>query len=270
MTIAPNRFKASLGAVLVLTVTLVLLIGYVAVRTFAPRLRRPIQVLWCRACNVILGLGVHTIGQPGAGARVLYAINHVSYLDIPALSSAIDATFVARADMAAWPMFGTIAKATGTIFVDRSGPRAMEQRTLIVDRLAGGEDLILFPEGTSTDGASVAPFKSALFGIIGQDEAMADVVIQPVSITYVRYADGTPLVGPLVDLYSWYGDMTLVPHLFQVLGLRGVDVEVRFHEPIHAAEVGDRKELARRCHAAVAAGVAASHAAAAGTQSTDV
>lgn len=263
MTIAPNRFKAILGAVLVLTTTLVLLAGYIVGRTVAPRVCRRIQSLWCRICNALLGLRVRAFGQPSGGARVLYVINHVSYLDIPVLSSVIDATFVARADMAAWPMFGTIAKVTGTVFVDRSGPRAMEQRAVIVSRLAGGEDLILFPEGTSTDGSSVAPFKSALFGILGQDEAVADVVIQPVSIAYVRYADGTPLVGPLVDLYSWYGDMTLVPHLFQVLGLRGVDVEVHFHEPVRAAEVGDRKELARRCHTTVAAGVAASHAAAA-------
>jgi len=269
VTIAPNRLKASIGALLVLTTTLILLAGYVVGRTVAPRVCRPIQSLWCRICNALLGLRVRAFGRPSGGARVLYIVNHVSYLDIPVLSSVIDATFVARADMAAWPVFGTIAKATGTIFVDRSGPRAMEQRALIVSRLAGGENLILFPEGTSTDGSSVAPFKSALFGILGQDEAMADVVIQPVSVAYVRYADGTPLVGTLVDLYSWYGDMTLVPHLFQVLGLRGVDVEVRFHEPMRAADVGDRKELARRCHAVVAAGVAASHAAAADPRLTE-
>lgn len=239
-----------------------MLVGYVVGRAAAPRVCRPIQTLWCRICNAALGLRVRTRGQPCAGARVLYAINHVSYLDIPVLSSAIPATFVARADMAAWPLFGTIARVTRTIFVDRSGPRAMDQRAEIVARLAGGEDLILFPEGTSTDGSGVAPFKSALFGIVGQDAAMADVVVQPVSVAYVRYADGTPLVGPLADLYSWYGDMTLIPHLWQVLGLRGADVEVRFHEPLRAAEIGDRKDLARRSHAAVAAGVAASHAAA--------
>jgi len=269
VTIAPNHLKASLGAVLVLTTTLVLLAGYVIGRAVAPRFCRPIQALWCRTYKALLGLRVHTFGRPGTGSRLLYVVNHVSYLDIPVLSATIDATFVARADMAAWPMFGTIAKVTGTIFVDRSGPRAMEQRAEIVARLTGGENLILFPEGTSTDGSSVAPFKSALFGIVGQDEAMADVVVQPVSVAYVRYADGTPLVGPLVDLYSWYGDMTLVPHLFQVLGLRGVDVEVRFHEPIPAADVADRKALARRCQAAVAAGVAASHAAATEGQRLD-
>jgi 1-acyl-sn-glycerol-3-phosphate acyltransferase len=131
---------------------------------------------------------------------------------------------------------------------------------MLRERLRGGESLILFPEGTSTDGSGVMPFKSSLFNIAENLPAGTNLVVQPVSVTYVRTIDGTPLVGPLTELYCWYGDATLLPHLRRVFGLEGAIVEVRFHEPISVQEGTSRKDLARRCEAAAARGVAASHA----------
>lgn len=234
---------------------------------------RAIQVAWCRLVLALAGLRVTVTGERHRGGPTLFAANHVSYLDIPVLSSAIEATFVAKSEVADWPLFGAIAQVTRTVFVSRSGPKARAQRDEIRRRLGRGENLLLFPEGTSTDGRSVVAFKSSLFGLVdagpeavGGGGAPADVVVQPVSVAYVRYADGRPLADGLTDLYCWYGEATLVPHLWRVLGLRGATVELRFHPPI-AADDADRKALARASHAAVAAGVAEAHATAAAAAS---
>jgi 1-acyl-sn-glycerol-3-phosphate acyltransferase len=129
----------------------------------------------------------------------------------------------------------------------------------MLDRLAAGENLMLFAEGTSTDGSAVAPFKSTLFGIAENAPPELEMMVQPVSITYARAVDGTPLIGDSRDLYCWFGDATLFPHLMRMLSLPGAEVDLRFHQPIAVAGIG-RKEIARRAQAAVAAGVAAANA----------
>lgn len=189
----------------------------------------------------------------------LFVANHVSYLDIPVIARHVDATFIAKADVARWPLFGRVAKLTRTIFVQRVGGAARAQAGQILDRLAAGENLMLFAEGTSTDGAAVAPFKSTLFGIAEDPPPGIDLAVQPISIAYVRALDGTPLVGPLRELYCWFGDATMLPHLWRMVSLPGAEVELRFHEPIIAAGMS-RKELARLAQAAVEAGVRAANA----------
>jgi 1-acyl-sn-glycerol-3-phosphate acyltransferase len=221
------------------------------------RWRRPIQVGWCRGCLRLMGLRLKTFGTPAPDRQVLYVGNHVSYLDIPVLSRLIAGTFIAKAEVASWPLFGFAARITGTVFVNRVSAEAMAQRQALVARLAAGEHLILFPEGTSTDGSRVAPFKSSLFGLAENPALRETLVIQPFSLAYTRAHDGTPLVGPLRALYCWFGEGTLLPHICRVLGMRGGEVEVRFHPPIPAA-AGNRKVLARLAGEAVQAGVQAS------------
>lgn len=218
--------------------------------------KRPLQVSWSNICRRLTGLNVRSFGAPDAGRTTLFVANHVSYLDIPVFSALIDATYIAKSEVGGWPLFGWIAKLTRAILVKRDGRDVGAQRHEIQARLLSGENLILFPEGTSTDGSGVAPFKSSLFGIVQGLPPEADIVIQPVSIGYPRYRDGTRLDGPLRELYCWFGDATLMPHLFRVFGLEGADVEVRFHEPIPVGPAPNRKDLARRARAAVEAGVA--------------
>lgn len=232
--------------------------GYALCRGPLARFRRVLQIQWCRGCLWLLGLKVRTIGAPATDGVLLFVSNHVSYLDIPVLSRNIAGTFVAKTEVAGWPLFGYAARITGTVFINRIGNEAKAQRRELVSRLAGGERLILFPEGTSTDGSRVEPFKSALFSL-AEDPGLRDrLVVQPVSLAYTRAHDGTPLIGPLRALYAWFGEGTLLPHISRVLGLRGGEVEVRLHPPIAAAAVANRKELARLAEAAVRAGVDAS------------
>ncbi|MFO1128857.1 MAG: lysophospholipid acyltransferase family protein [Rhodospirillales bacterium] len=224
------------------------------------RWRRPLQVWWCRVCLWMTGLRLRSYGRPVTEGVVLYVANHVSYLDIPVISRLVTGTFIAKSEVAGWALFGYAARITGTIFINRVGSEAKSQQEMLVRRLAGGEHLIMFPEGTSTDGSGVAPFKSSLFSL-AEDPALRDrLIIQPLSLAYTCTRDGTPLVGPLRDRYAWFGDASLAPHLARVLGTPGGEVELRFLEPIPAVAVADRKILARQAEAAVKSGIDASFA----------
>jgi lyso-ornithine lipid O-acyltransferase len=223
-------------------------------------LRRPgartLPVLYHRWCCRILGFRVHTIGAPTSRRPVLFASNHVSYTDITILGSLITGSFVAKAEVAGWPLFGWLAKLQRTVFVDRRVRSTRSQRDAIMARLTAHDALILFPEGTSSDGNRVLPFKSALFSAAEAMQSIEPVVIQPVSIAYTRL-DGIPLGRLLRPYLAWYGTAELTPHLWRMIGLGTVEVVVEFHPPILFAECGSRKALARYCYARVAGGVAA-------------
>jgi len=211
-----------------------------------------------RWCCRILGLKIRRIGQPAATRPILFAANHVSYIDITVLGALIPGSFVAKTEVARWPLFGQLAKLQRSVFVDRKVHSTARQRDAISERLARRDALILFPEGTSGDGNRVLPFKSALFGAATHPaEGTADaIVVQPVSIAYTRI-DGMPLGRRYRPLLAWYGGMAMAPHLWRVLGLGTVEVVVEFHPVTTYVECGSRKALAQLCYERVAAGVAA-------------
>ncbi|HUO93773.1 MAG TPA: lysophospholipid acyltransferase family protein, partial [Rhizomicrobium sp.] len=170
--------------------------------------------------------------------------------DILVFSSVARVSFVAKADVVNWPLFGTLAKLQETVFVERSRrTQTGEARDQIRERLLAGDALVLFPEGTSDDGNCVLPFKSALMGAveaeIGKDDRgnVRYVPVQPVSITYVGL-HGLPMGRENRPLFAWYGDMELVPHLWEALKAGPLDVIVEFHEPMTVDAVGGRKMLA--------------------------
>jgi 1-acyl-sn-glycerol-3-phosphate acyltransferase len=203
-----------------------------------------------RACCRLLGIRIRRIGEPTTLRPTLFVSNHISYLDITALGSLLAAGFVAKAEVARWPVYGWLARMQRCVFVDRQVRSTAAQRDAIADRLAAGEALILFPEGTSHDGNRILPFKSALFAAAMRP----DVVVQPVSVTYTRL-DGMPIGRGLRPLFAWYGDMTMAPHLWRLLGLGTLEIVIEFHGPTSFAECGSRKALAAYCEARVMAGV---------------
>ncbi len=223
-------------------------------------LRRPwsrrLPALYHRGCCHILGFRVRTIGVPVAGRPALFASNHISYTDISVLGSVIVGSFVAKEEVARWPLFGWLAKLQRTVFVDRRVRSTALQRDAITARLAQGDGLILFPEGTSNDGSRVLPFKSALFAAAETMPGLAPIVVQPVSIAYTRL-DGIPLGRLLRPYFAWYGTAELTPHLWNMIGLGTVEVVVEFHPPTFLVDCGSRKALAQYCHARVSGGVAA-------------
>ncbi len=223
-------------------------------------LRRPwsrtLPAFYHRGCCRILGFRLRTIGTPTATRPVLFASNHVSYTDITVLGSLIIGSFIAKAEVAGWPLFGWLAKLQRSVFIDRRAGSARLQRDAMTRRLAAGDALILFPEGTSGDGNRVLPFKSALFGAAEAVPATGPIAVQPVSIAYTRL-DGMPLGRLLRPFLAWYGTAALAPHLWSMLGLGTVEVVVEFHPPTFLADCGSRKALARYCHGRIAGGMAA-------------
>ncbi|KZD04206.1 acyl-phosphate glycerol 3-phosphate acyltransferase [Oceanibaculum pacificum] len=223
------------------------------------RLAVTLPVFYHRLCLALMGFRVQVSGKRLAGPPVLYVSNHTSYLDVIVLGSLIPGSFVAKAEVKGWPLFGWLAQLQRTVFVIRRGTRAGDQRDSIAERLQKGGNLVLFPEGTSNDGNRTLPFKSALFAAA---ETMVDghkVMVQPVSISYARL-NGIPIGRGLRPLFAWYGAMDLAPHLWRVLGLGTVAISVRFHEPVRLEDFPSRKEMAAHCHRLVALGVAAANA----------
>jgi lyso-ornithine lipid O-acyltransferase len=215
---------------------------------------------WHRGCCRVFGLEIRIHGEPAQGGGTLFVANHISYLDISVLGSVLNVPFVAKQEVAGWPVIGLIGRLGQTLFVDRSTGRAGGQRDALAARLCAGERLILFAEGTSSSGDRVLPFKSALFAALAQGDA-GSIRMQPVTIVYPRFRGGLTIGHGLRPLYAWYGDMTLLPHIWSALGLPGAEVEVRFHRPVAASEFTSRKALARYAEQEVANGLAAARAA---------
>jgi 1-acyl-sn-glycerol-3-phosphate acyltransferase len=206
----------------------------------------------------MLGLQVRVIGAlaPRAGANrrpVIYVCNHASWLDIPAIGGVLRACFVSKDDVAAWPIVGTIARLGRTVFVSRSRQGISRERDQMQDRLKAGDDLILFPEGTSSDGSRVLPFHSSFFAAAYGD---AMPLIQPVSVVYDRLA-GLPVGRSSRAVFAWYGDMSLAPHVWRLAQWRGKRVTLLFHQPMDPADYPSRKALSQAAWNVVADGAAA-------------
>lgn len=211
-----------------------------------------------RIVNRLLGFTVVVRGAAMTRARpTLFIANHASYLDILILGSVLDACFVAKAEVATWPGFGFLARIAKTVFIDRKRGATVRERDQLNTRLAMGDSLILFPEGTSNDGNRVLPFKSAFFAVAQNKTADGrPLPVQPVSVAYTRL-DGRIMGRAFRPFYAWYGDMTLAGHLFAALGLGKLTVEVVFHPVVTIADFADRKALANHCHDVVSHGVVA-------------
>ena len=251
-----SSFRAGFRLFLYIGVTLVLLPAQILAVQFKSPLAVGLPVLFHRLCCRILGFTVEVAGVRSQNAPALFVSNHVSYLDITVLGSLIRGSFISKAEVGDWPMFGLLAKLQRTVFLDRRGIRAAAQRDELTSRLEAGDSLILFPEGTSDDGTTVLPFKSALFAVAETALDGKRLTVQPVSIAYTAL-DGMPLGRAFRPRYAWYGDMTLLPHLWEMLGFGVVTVSVTFHDPIDPGAFASRKTLAEHCHRVVAGGVEA-------------
>lgn len=195
----------------------------------------------------IMGANIQARGPLPSTGPLLIAANHVSWIDIIAIGATVPCQFIAKQDVAGWPIFGSLAKLIRTSFVDRERRSAVGgARQDMAERLAENRILVLFPEGTSTDGRQVLAFKSALFPGGGPD----GVPVQPLSIAYRDHQgrDGAH--------YGWFADLELLPHMWQVFKGGRFDVHLTFHAPLEAEQVTDRKQQAARCEEIVREGLA--------------
>lgn len=205
----------------------------------------------CRITLMIFGLRYKVSGQPMRGEGAIVA-NHAGWFDIFTLNAAQQIYFVSKDEVAAWPAIGWLARATGTVFIRRKGSDAMAQKNLFEARLHAGHRLLFFPEGTSTDGLRVIPFKSTLFAAFFTPGLRETLQIQPVSLVYTAPAGEDP------RFYGWWGEMEFGPSLLKLLAApRHGSAEVIFHPPVKVADFPDRKALAAYCEEQVRMGLAA-------------
>jgi 1-acyl-sn-glycerol-3-phosphate acyltransferase len=212
--------------------------------------------MYFRTTGRILGLRVIVRGRQSTDAPQLIVANHISYLDIFALGGAAHGVFVAKSEINGWPVFGWMGRSGGTVFVNRRRAAAGKARNQMRERLAHGETLIMFPEATSNDGNHIKPFKSALFD--AAEKAMPDgrpITVQPVSIAYTRL-NNLPLGIGWRPFFAWYGDMELMPHVWQALRAGTVTAEITFHPPVMSDAFNNRKALAKYCETVTGNGVA--------------
>lgn len=206
-------------------------------------LRRPVTPYItqsvCRGAFVLLGIRYSSEGVPLNGAGAVVA-NHSSWLDIFALNARKRIYFVSKSEVAGWPGIGWLARATGTVFIKRDRREVSGQITLFRDRLAAGHKLLFFPEGTSTDGLQVLPFKPPLFAAFFDPLLREALQMQAVTVNYVAPAGVDP------RFYGWWGDMDFGPHLLSTLAAkRQGSVHVVYHAPVKVANYADRKTLAK-------------------------
>lgn len=211
-------------------------------------------VWYHRRCLKIFGLKVDVVGAPALARPVLYVSNHASYLDIPVLSSILPLCFVAKAEVANWPLFGTLARLQRSLFVDRRTSKVKTGQSDLLQRLKAGDAIVLFPEGTSSDGVRVLPFKPALFQPILDEAAGLALTVQPVSIVCTGI-NNLSADRAAKQFYAWFGDMDLLPHLWAFCHLQSCVVRVTFHKPLDISTQTDRKTLAHSTEKLVASGM---------------
>lgn len=209
--------------------------------------------IWhCGICK-ILGLSTEIVGTPVTDRQVIYVSNHLSYLDIPAIGSYLKASFIAKEDIASWPVIGFLASVQQTAFISRNSKHAKKVANALDQMLKDGKSLILFPEGTSSAGTDVLPFKSSLFSI-SQPKDMGAIAIQPFILELVD-VNGVALTPESRDLYAWYGDMDFAPHILDFLKNKGARVRLTFLDVILPAENLDRKALCQLAESQISAGL---------------
>lgn len=207
-----------------------------------PRRAAAFTRLWSRGVLRILGVEVRVQGRPPRPPCFLVS-NHLGYLDIAVLASRVECTFVSKREVSGWPGLGTLADLAGTLYIDRSSHRDAERVSrAVADHLSAGGSLALFPEGTSSPGFEVGPFRSPLL-------AYPAAARLPVHAAALRYH--APVGFPPAALsMAWWGDAEFLPHFLALFRMPGMRVDLAFaEEPVAAS---DRKALAAGLREAVA------------------
>lgn len=198
----------------------------------------------------ILGIDVTVSGAMSEARPTLYISNHISYIDIFILGR-LPAYFIAKSEVAGWPVFGKLAQFQNTLFIERKAGRAKQQLEILKTHLRAGNSLTFFPEGTSTDGVHVEPFKSSLFesANLGQGERVA---VQPLTVAYTHHGGEQIRSQAVRDHYAWYAKMPFLAHFLGLMPLKNVGAKIHFHPVCYLDDFKTRKECADHCQALIA------------------
>lgn len=225
---------------------LMLLPFYITFCIKAYRINSVFVRLAFRVGVAIWGIRVTTQGRISRKSNLLIISNHFSYLDIFALGSVMNVRFTPKSEIALWPVIGFFCKVTGCVFIDRRLHKTMYNKNVLHNAINAGTAISLFPEGTTSDGTGLLPFKSSFFSIAEN----YDVTVQPVSIVYEKL-NGKAVTYENRHMIGWYGDMDFFPHLMVFLQQRSVDITLVFHDAVNCSSFTSRKELARYCESVI-------------------
>lgn len=220
---------------------------------------------WRNVCR-ILGLDLRIFGkletqnnQLGTTKRpIIYIVNHTSWLDIPVLGGLLPGAFVAKEEIGSWPVISTLCRLGRVLFVSRQRQSTIKEQQTMEKRLEEGGNLILFPEGTSTEGSHLAPFLSSFFVLakpINKNITYPIPIIQPISVVYDRLGM-LPVNRLRRPIYSWYGDMELTPHLWDFCKWSDMRASIIYHEPLYPEDFKNRKQLSQKAWDIIATGTA--------------
>jgi len=202
-----------------------------------------------RVLCTLMRVRVRVQGEPVRNRAVLFVSNHVSWADIVVIGSISPVAFVAKREVRDWPLVGITAEVQRTVFVDRTRRhQAAEAVNEIVNRLHGGTSVVLFAEGTSSDGNRVLPFRSTLLGAVEEAAARGGpdgILLQPMSITYTGQ-QGIPMGRQHRPLVAWYGDLDFIPHIKTFIERGAVDANVSYGEPVRTDGTVDRKTMTKQ------------------------
>ena len=239
-----GTIRIAVGLMLVVAITLALLPLQLLFLAFGLPARNRLPRYWHRAALWAIGVKVRVHGRPDAKRPLLLVSNHSSWLDILVMASVTDVTYVAKAEVRDWPLFGLLARLQRSIFVVREQrSRTQDQADEMASRLNAGEAVVLFPEGTTSDGNRLALIKSSLFGAATAAATTAPdgvVHVQPVALAYTRI-HGLPMGHFHRPIAAWPGDIELLPHLTGVLKAGAIDAEVSFGVEIPVTPASNRK-----------------------------
>ena len=249
-----RNISASLRLAGFVLVSLIAMLVQSVALALRSQVSRRIPHHYFRLVALILGMRVTLEGPRPAKGPALIAANHASWLDIVAFSVLLPVVFVAKQEVASWPFFGTLSKLGQTIFINRESRHATGRaRNQMKEALAEGRLVILFPEGTSSDGNRVLPFRSSLVGA-AEEASGGGVPVIPATIAYCGL-HGLPLPRSMRPHFAWFGAMPLVAHLWGVGKSGPFDVVIRFHQTLDMETEGGRKALTRKAEATVRAGL---------------
>lgn len=248
------RVRISLAVLALLLFTAALLPVHLTLLKLKHPLRNRLPRYWHRTALWLIGVKVATHSSLSTERPLLVVANHSSWIDILALASIADVTYVAKAEVRDWPVFGTLARLQRSIFIERDQRRKTpDQANDMADRLGAGEVVVLFPEGTTSDGNRLLVTKSSLFAAATAAAAGSPsgrVFVQPVGIAYTRI-HGMPMGHFHRPIAAWPGDVELMPHLLGVLETGAIDAEIHFGQAIEVTPRTNRKQLSQSAEAEI-------------------
>jgi lyso-ornithine lipid O-acyltransferase len=215
-----------------------------------PRNQSPLVRVWYRYMLWVFGVRVVLVNKRNLGKKQkIFLSNHISYLDIFILGAYFNCFFVAKSDIAGWPIFGSLAKIGGTLFITRERRFLKRQLELLANHLKAKQSLLIFPEGTTSNGQEILPFKSSLLNSVM--EMKQKPFIQALTLVYTHMNDKKLITQEQFDQIAWYGDMTMPPHFGNLLRQKNFTARVIIHPPIHPNTESTPKSMTAEAHSQI-------------------